>query len=81
MVRKSPDKQWNRRNSILFHETIPLNAIMNKYGAEKSHAPWLQKVPIFSLVLVLNVILIHYSSRNILGNLWRSNKNSKDVKN
>jgi hypothetical protein len=24
MVRKSPDKQWNRQNSILFHETIPL---------------------------------------------------------
>jgi hypothetical protein len=24
MVRKSPDKQWNRQNSILFHEAIPL---------------------------------------------------------
>jgi hypothetical protein len=24
MVRKSTDKQWNRPNSILFHETIPL---------------------------------------------------------
>jgi hypothetical protein len=24
MGRKSPDKQWNRQNSILFHETIPL---------------------------------------------------------
>jgi hypothetical protein len=24
MVRKSPDKQWNHQNSILFHETIPL---------------------------------------------------------
>jgi hypothetical protein len=28
MVRKSPDKQWNRQHSILFHETIPL--IINK---------------------------------------------------
>jgi hypothetical protein len=25
MVRKFPDKQWNRQNTILFHETIPLN--------------------------------------------------------
>jgi hypothetical protein len=25
MVRKSPDKQWNRQNSILYHETIPLS--------------------------------------------------------
>jgi hypothetical protein len=25
MVRKSPDKQWNRQNFILFHETLPLN--------------------------------------------------------
>jgi hypothetical protein len=24
MVRKSPDKQWNHQNSILFHERIPL---------------------------------------------------------
>jgi hypothetical protein len=24
MIRKSPDKQWNRQNSILFHETIRL---------------------------------------------------------
>jgi hypothetical protein len=24
MIRKSPDKQWNRQNSILFHKTIPL---------------------------------------------------------
>jgi hypothetical protein len=24
MVRKSPDKQWNGQNSILFHETFPL---------------------------------------------------------
>jgi hypothetical protein len=28
MVLKSPDKQWNRQNSILFHETIPLNLIL-----------------------------------------------------
>jgi hypothetical protein len=28
MVRKSPDKQWNRQNSILFHETIPLNKLV-----------------------------------------------------
>jgi hypothetical protein len=28
MVRKSPDKQWNRQNSILFHETIPLSLEM-----------------------------------------------------
>jgi hypothetical protein len=26
MVRKSPDIQWNRQNSILFHATFPLNA-------------------------------------------------------
>jgi hypothetical protein len=25
MVRKSLDKQWNLQNSILLHETIPLN--------------------------------------------------------
>jgi amino acid permease len=24
MVRKSSEKQWNRQNSILLHETIPL---------------------------------------------------------
>jgi hypothetical protein len=30
MVRKSPDKQWNRQNSILFHETIPLNQSVRK---------------------------------------------------
>jgi hypothetical protein len=23
IIRKFPDKQWNRQNSILFHETIP----------------------------------------------------------
>jgi hypothetical protein len=28
MVRKFPDKQWNRQNSILFHETIPLKPSM-----------------------------------------------------
>jgi hypothetical protein len=30
MVRKSPDKQWNLQNSILFHETIPLTCIMSE---------------------------------------------------
>jgi hypothetical protein len=25
MIRKSPDKQWNCQNSVLFHETIPLS--------------------------------------------------------
>jgi hypothetical protein len=27
MVPKFPDKQWNRQNATLFHETIPLKAI------------------------------------------------------
>jgi hypothetical protein len=27
MVRKLLDKQWNRQNSILFRETIPLNTL------------------------------------------------------
>jgi hypothetical protein len=30
MVRKLPDKQWNRQNSILFHETIPLKGQMRQ---------------------------------------------------
>jgi hypothetical protein len=27
MVRKSPGKQWNQQNSILFYETIPLTTL------------------------------------------------------
>jgi hypothetical protein len=39
MVRKSPDKQWNRPSSILFHETIPLMLGQNwTYGNFQS--PW-----------------------------------------
>jgi hypothetical protein len=34
MVRKSPDKQWNRQNSILFHETIPLKKKSNLLSKE-----------------------------------------------
>jgi hypothetical protein len=30
MVRKSPNKQWNRQNYILFHETIPLSDTVAK---------------------------------------------------
>jgi hypothetical protein len=30
MARKSPEKQWNCQNSILFHETIPLNNGMSQ---------------------------------------------------
>jgi hypothetical protein len=32
MVRKSPDKQWTRQNSILFHETIPLKFKILRLG-------------------------------------------------
>jgi hypothetical protein len=31
MARKSPDKQWNRQNSILFHETIPAQMLLIFY--------------------------------------------------
>jgi hypothetical protein len=37
MVRKSPDKQWNRQNSILFHETIPLKKVKLR-GFNNPHA-------------------------------------------
>jgi hypothetical protein len=35
MVRKSPDKQWNRQNSILFNETISLKIIKNRRDGGK----------------------------------------------
>jgi hypothetical protein len=43
MVRKSLDKQWNRQNSILFHETIPL---MGGQKVRGKRVPQFAKIPI-----------------------------------
>jgi hypothetical protein len=40
MVRKSPDKQWNRQNYILFHETIPLNKRCHGFSSRFRESIW-----------------------------------------
>jgi hypothetical protein len=53
MVRKSPDKQWNRQNSILFHETIPLKCLKNLIQCCEVHDKNRQKLKFSQNVMVI----------------------------